>query len=103
MRGLRNSRERESHERQTDEMDRRVADDDIMSESYKSITQKKSHKRCLIKYADVTSKNGMTKRRLGRSRATQVRMEYLRLLIYQKYVQVEGLDTSKLLVNALDG
>ena len=53
--------------------------------------------------ADITRKNGMTKRRLGHSRATQVRMEYLRLLIKQKYVQVEGLDTSKLLVNALDG
>ena len=45
----------------------------------------------------------MTKRRLGRSRATQVRMDYLRLLILQKYVQVKGLDTSKLLVNTLDG
>ena len=37
--GLRNSREWESHERQTDEMDRRVADDDVTSESHKSIAQ----------------------------------------------------------------
>ena len=36
---LRNSREQESRERQTDETDRRVADDDITSESHKSITQ----------------------------------------------------------------
>ena len=76
---LRNSRERESHERQTDEMDRRVADDDGTSESHKSIAQvnrtNESHKRSRTKYADVTSKNGMTKRCLGRSRATQVRME----------------------------
>ena len=36
---LRNSRERESRERQTDETDRRVADDDIMLESQKSIAQ----------------------------------------------------------------
>ena len=76
---LRNSRERESRERQKDETDRRVADDDVTLESHKSISQTnaqtKSHKN-----ADVTSKNGMTKRRLGRSRATQVRMEYLRLV-----------------------
>ena len=39
MQELRNSRERESRERQTDETDRRVADDDVMSESHKSITQ----------------------------------------------------------------
>ena len=78
-RELRNLRERESHERQTDETDRRVADDDITSESHKSIAQKKSHKRSCTKYADVTSKNGMTKRWLGHSGATQVRMEYLRL------------------------
>ena len=38
-RELRNSRERESRERQTDETDRRVADDDVMSESHKSIAQ----------------------------------------------------------------
>ena len=38
-RELRNSRERESHERQTDETDRRVADDDVMSELHKSIAQ----------------------------------------------------------------
>ena len=30
--------------------------------------------------ADITHKNGMTKRRLRRSRATQVCMEYLRLV-----------------------
>ena len=38
-RELRNSRERESCERQTDETDRQVADDDVTSESHKSITQ----------------------------------------------------------------
>ena len=80
-RELRNSRERESRERQTDEMDRRVADDDVTSELHKSIAQKKSHKQSRTKYADVTSKNGITKRRLGHSRATQVHMEYLRVLI----------------------
>ena len=42
MRELRNSRERESRERQTDEMDRRVADDDVMSVSHKSIAQTNS-------------------------------------------------------------
>ena len=87
-RELRNSREWESHEQQTDKTDktdRRVADDDVTSESHKSIAQTnhtnkvaqtKSHK----KNADVTSENGMTKGHLGRSRATQVRMEYLRLV-----------------------
>ena len=78
-RELRNLRERETRERQTDQTDRRVADDDVTSESHKSIAQKKSHKQSRTKYADVTSKNGMTKRCLGHSRATQVRMEYLRL------------------------
>ena len=77
---LRNSREWGSRERQTDETDRRVTDDDVTSESHKSIVQKKSHKRSCTKYADIMSKNGMTKRRLGCSRATQVRMEYLRLV-----------------------
>ena len=38
-RELRNLREQESRERQTDEMDRRVADDDVTSELHKSITQ----------------------------------------------------------------
>ena len=79
-RELRNLREWESRERQTDETDRQVADDDVTSESHKSITQKKSHKRSRTKYADVMSKNGMTKQRLGHSRATQVHMEYLRLV-----------------------
>ena len=60
-------------------MDRRVADDDVTSESHKSIAQT-SHTNEVTKYADVTSKNGMTKRRLGHSKATQVRMEYLRLV-----------------------
>ena len=60
-RELRNSREQESQERQTDKTDRRVADDDVTSESHKSIAQKESHKRSRTKYADVTSKNGMTK------------------------------------------
>ena len=77
---LRNLLEQESRERQTDEMDRRVADDDVTSEPHKSIAQMKSHKRSHTKYADVMSKNGMTKRHLGHSRATQVHMEYLRLV-----------------------
>ena len=38
-RELRNLREQESHERQTDETDRQVADDDVTSESHKSIAQ----------------------------------------------------------------
>ena len=80
-RELRNSWERELRERQTDETDRRVADDDVMSESHKSIAQMSHTNEVTQKNADVTSKNGMTKRRLGCSRATQVRMEYLRLLI----------------------
>ena len=79
-RELRNSRERESRERQTDETDRRVADDDVTSESHKSIAQTKSHKRSRKKNADVTDKSEMAKRRLGHSRATQVRMEDLRLV-----------------------
>ena len=79
-RELRNSRERESRERQTDETDRQVTDDDVTSELHKSITQKKSHKQSCTKYADVTTKNGMMKRRLGHSRATQVCMEYLGLV-----------------------
>ena len=78
--GLRNSREWESCEQQTDETDRQVADDDVTLELHKSITQKKSHKRSRTKYADFTIKNGMTKQCLGCSRATQVRMEYLRLV-----------------------
>ena len=77
-RELRNSREWESRERQTVETDRRVADDDVTSESHKSIAQTNRTNEVAQKNADVTSKNGMTKRRLGRSRATQVRMEYLR-------------------------
>ena len=79
-RELRNSRERESRERQTDETDRRVADDDVTSESHKSIAQTKLHKRSRTKNADVTDKSEMAERRLGHSRATQVRMEDLRLV-----------------------
>ena len=45
-RELRNLREWESRERQTDETDRRVADDDVTSESHKSIAQTKWHKNC---------------------------------------------------------
>ena len=80
-RELRNSRERESSERQTDETDRRVADDDVTSESHKrsrtnEVAQTKSHK----KNADVTDKSEMAKQCLGHSRATQVRMEDLRLV-----------------------
>ena len=79
-RELRNSRERGSRERQTDETDRRVADDDVTSESHKSIAQTNHTNEVAQKNADVTRKNGMTKRRLGRSRATQVCIEYLRLV-----------------------
>ena len=46
------------------------------SQSHKRIAQTKSHK----KTADITHKSEMAKRRLGRSRATQVRMEDLRLV-----------------------
>ena len=53
MRELRNTRERESCERQTDETDRRVADDDVTLESHKSIAQKKLHKRSRTKYDDI--------------------------------------------------
>ena len=45
-----------------------------------SQSHKQVDKQSRTKYADVTSRNGMTKQRLGRSRATQVRMEYLRLV-----------------------
>ena len=77
---LRNSRERESRERQTDETDRQVAADDVTLDSHKSIAQTNRTNEAAQKTADVTSKNGMTKQRLGCSRATQVRMEYLRLV-----------------------
>ena len=80
-RELRNTREQESRERQTDETDRGVVDDDVTSGSHKLIAQTNRTNEVAQKNADVTSKNGMTKRRLGHSRATQVRMEYLRLLI----------------------
>ena len=79
-RELRNSRERESRERQTDETDRRVADDDVTSESHKSIAQTNRTNEVAQKTADITHKSEMAKRRLGRSRATQVRMEDLRLV-----------------------
>ena len=77
---LRNLRERESRERQTDETDRRVADDDVTSELHKSIAQTNRTNEVAQKTADVTHKSEMAKRRLGRSRATQVRMEDLRLV-----------------------
>ena len=80
MREFRNTQERESRERQTDETDRRVADDDVTSESHKSIAQTNRTNE-VAQNADVTSKSGMTKRHLGHSRAPQVRMEDLRLLI----------------------
>ena len=79
-RELRNSRERESRERQTDETDRRVADDDVTSESHKSIAQTNRTNEVAQNNADVTDKSEMAKRRLGHSRATQVRMEDLRLV-----------------------
>ena len=80
MRELRNSQEWEPRERQTNETDRRVADHDVTSESHRSIAQTNRTNEVAQKTADVTSKNGMTKRHLGCSRATQVRMEYLRLV-----------------------
>ena len=80
-RELRNSREWESRERQTDETDRRVTDDDVTSESHKSIAQTNRTNKVAQKNADVTHKSEMAKRRLGRFRATQVHMEDLRLLI----------------------
>ena len=79
-RELRNSWERESRERQTDETDRRVADDDVTSESHKSIAPKRIAQTKSHKNADVTDKSEMARRRLGHSRATQVRMEDLRLV-----------------------
>ena len=79
-RELRISREWESRERQTDETDRQVADDDVMSESHNSIAQTNRTNEVAQKTADVTHKSEMAKRRLGRSRATQVRMEDLRLV-----------------------
>ena len=56
-RELRNLREQESHEQQTDKTDRRVTDDDIMSESHKSIAQMN----CTNKVAQnmLTSRPGM--------------------------------------------
>ena len=94
--------------RQTDESQMMTSRRSRTSQSHKSIAQtnrtNESHKQSRTKYADVMSKNGMTKRRLGCSRATQVCMEDLRLVnLTEKYVQIEGLDTSKLLVNTLDG
>ena len=68
-RELRNLQEQESRERQTDETDRRVADDDVTSESHKSIAQtnrtNKSHKRSRTKTADVTSQEWNDKTTLG--------------------------------------
>ena len=57
---LRNLREQEQCERRTDEMDRRVADDDITSGSHKSITQLNR-----TKQDDVTPKNGNNKQCFG--------------------------------------
>ena len=64
-------------------MDRLVADDDIMWESHKSITQmNRTNKAQKIrtKQDDVTSKNGNDDDAFGCSRATQVHMEDLRLV-----------------------
>ena len=77
---LRNSRERESRERQTE----RRTDESQMMTSRRSRTSQ-SHKRSRTNEgaqnnADVTDKSEMAKRRLGHSRATQVRMEDLRLV-----------------------
>ena len=60
-RELRNSRERESRERQTDETDRRVADDDVTSELHKSIAQTHRTNEVAQKNADVTDKSEMAK------------------------------------------
>ena len=82
-------------------MDRQVKDDDLTSESHKSITQvnrtNKSHKGIAQKKMVLHPRMEMTNNAFGCSRATQVHTEVT------KYVQVEGLDTSKLHVNTLDG
>ena len=61
------------------------------------------HKRITLNEMTSRPRMEMTNDVLGYSRATQVHTEYLRLIIYQKYVQVDGLHTSKLLVNTLVG
>ena len=68
--------------RRTDESQMMTSRRSRTSQSHKrsrtnEVAQTKSHK----KNADVTDKSEMAKRRLGHSRATQVRMEDLRLLI----------------------
>ena len=56
-RELRNSQERESRERQTDETDSRVVDDVVTSESHKSIAQTNRTKKVAQKL--LTSRPGM--------------------------------------------
>ena len=75
-------------------MDRKVTDDDITLESHKRIAQNQmtSHPRI-----------EMMNDAFGCSRATQLHMEDLRLLIKKKYIQVQGLNASRLLVKTLDG
>ena len=61
-------------------MDRRVTDDDVTSGLHKSIAQ--TNRTDTVAQNMMTSCPGMetSKRRLGCSRATQVHMEYLRLV-----------------------
>ena len=65
-------------------MDRRVADDDVTSGLHKSIAQmnrtNESHKRIAQNKMMSRPRMEMTNDSLGCSRATQVRMEYLRLV-----------------------
>ena len=92
------NRVNEGQMRRTDESQmmtsHRVAQVSCTNESHKQIAQSK-----------MTSLPRMeiTNNALGCSRATQVLMEYLGLVNLTEICQVEGLDTSKLLVNALDG
>ena len=93
--------------RHADDTDRQVADDDIMSESHKSITQinctNKLHK--TIMQNKMTSRPGMemTNDPFGCSRATQVHMEDLRLVNLTEIHPSRRVNASRLLVNALDG
>ena len=61
--------------RRTDESQMMTSCQSRTNQWHKRIAQTKSQKN-----ADITHRNEMTKRRSGRSRATQVRMEYLRLV-----------------------
>ena len=73
-------RERKLCEQRTDEMDRRVTDDDIMSGLHKSIARTNPHKRIAQNKMTSCPRMEMTNDVLGCSRATQVHMEYMRLV-----------------------